>query len=639
MTSLNSIPIVRVRHDGSPVPPWANAQRRLFHTLDSSVELFEARFLTPDAALIWGDTLRGRDGADDFYESAYNWPLLYLLGGTDRLLPAAVRQWEGITRQVSVLKPVSQVLHEYERGYDWFHQGESNLFFYFLCMADPTRPAHRARAVRFASLYLGEDGEPANYDSNKRIIRAAHNGSGGPRWGFSDETNPTYGWSEAMRRYGLPYADVDGVRRYDDLQVTENARRMGDAMQARMGQGDVVGNLAATALAANAYALTGNDRFRDWIVQYVSAWLDRVHANGGQIPDNVGLTGNVGEYLGGRWYGGLYGWTWPHGFYSIAMAAIVAGASATLVTRDTRWLDIGRLVIDRAFELGAVRDYDESLMTLPEHWVAQRVGLSSRDASKSFVIPHRHDDGGWFDWQPMAPMYPAALWAASGTPADLRRIERLRNLEAYDWRTVIAFRSKEDAGHEAPWLRFLAGDNPSYPDEIVSATLDVVHERIDMIRSDTTDLRGVNIHHWQQHNPVTTEALIQLTMGGPSPVYNGGLLHVPVRHFDARARRPGLPPDVAALVHRVYETGVTLELVNVGTRLTREVIVQAGAFAEHTWTCLRASVGTRSSPQDFDAQTINAPHVRIQLEPGASIRMELGLDRYTTAPTIRFPWA
>ena len=59
------------------------------------------------------------------------------------------------------------------------------------------------------------------------------------------------------------------------------------------------------------------------------------------------------------------------------------------------------------------------------------------------------------------------------------------------------------------------------------------------IRADRSDLRSVNIHHWQQHNPVTTEALVQLTMGGPPPIYNGGLLHVPVRHFDARAKRPG----------------------------------------------------------------------------------------------------
>jgi len=37
----------------------------------------------------------------------------------------------------------------------------------------------------------------------------------------------------------------------------------------------------------------------------------------GLLPDNVGLGGVVGEYMGGRWYGAMYGWSWPHGFYNI----------------------------------------------------------------------------------------------------------------------------------------------------------------------------------------------------------------------------------------------------------------------------------------------------------------------------------
>ena len=638
MPALDAIPVIHANQARKSVPAWARAQRRLFATLDASVEIFQARYLDPDATLTWGSHLGGRDGADDFYESAYNWPLLYLLGGSDHLLPTSIRQWEAVTRQVSALRPVGQVMHEYERGYDWFHQGESNLFFYFLCLADPAHPAHRARASRFASMYLGEESGPANYDRHHRIIRAAHNGSGGPRWGFTDDPEPAYGWGESMRRYGLPFADLPGVGHYDDLADPANARRMGDAMQARMGRGDVVGNLAATGLAANAYAMTGDSRFRDWVVEYAGAWLERTRANGGQIPDNVGLSGVVGEYLDGRWYGGLYGWTWPHGFYSIAMAAIVAASSATLVTGDTSWLDLGRIVVDRTFELGAIREYDESLMTLPEHWVAQRTGLAAAGATRSFVVPHRHGDNGWFDWQPMAAMYPTALWATSLEASDYARVERLRAVEAYDWRTVVSFRSKEDAGHETPWLRFLAGDNPDYPMATIGAAIAVAEARIAAIRADRADLRGVNIHHWQQHNPVTTEALIHLTMGGPAPIYNGGLLHVPVRHFDARAKRPGLPPDVAALVKRVNSHGVTLELANTGSQRSREVIVQAGAFAEHSWTRAFVNGELLPSASSCGGVPVDGPHVRVVLDPGTTIELDLGHTRYASAPTMRLPW-
>jgi hypothetical protein len=636
MAAFDSVPVVQAPRTGRAIPSWATAQRNLFSALEASVCAFEARFLAHDATLKWGDTLHGRDGADDFYESAYNWPLLYLLGGGDRLLPASIRQWEAVTRQVSALNPVGQVIHEYERGYDWFHQGESNLFFYFLCLADPDRPAHRARAARFASLYLGEGDLPGNYDRHLKIIRAAHNGTGGPRWGFTDDAEPTYRWGPAMRRYGLPFADIPGVGHYDDLEDMTHARLMGDAMQARMGRGDVVGNLAATGLAANAYAVTGDTRYRDWIVDYAGAWLDRIRANGGLIPDNVGLGGAVGEYVGGRWYGGLYGWTWPHGFYSIAMSAIVAASSATLVTGDAGWMDLGRAVVDRAFALGAVREYDESLMTLPEHWVAQRAGLTAAGAVHNFLIPHRHGDAGWFDWQPMAPMYPAAIWASTLDATDMERIERLRGLECYDWRTVIAFRSKEDSGHEPPWLRFLAGDNPTYPESILAAAAEVVETRVASIRTDRSDLSSVNIHHWQQHNPVTTEALVQLTMGGPSPIYNGGLLHVPVRHFDARARRPGLPPDVAALVRRVDADGVCVDLANVGKSVMREVTIQAGAYAEHRWTTVHMADENGRAVEGPVA--VDGPHLRVTIDPGAVATVVLGHVRYVSPPSARLPW-
>src|SRR5687768_7270335 len=309
---MDGMPRIEATLPALEPPAWAVLERQLLRTLGESVHPFLERYCRPDGALIWGDTLHGRDGADDFYESAYNWPLLYLLGGGDHLLPLAIRQWEAITRQVAALKPVGQIHKEYERGYDWFHQGESNLFFYFLCLADPERTEHRERARRFAGFYLNEDPEAPNYDAEKRLIRAPHNGSAGPRWGFTDAAEPRYGWSAGMARYGLPFTDVGGVASYDDLKDPEAAGRMGAVMQERMGRGDVAANLAAAGLMANAYALTGEEKYKRWVVAYVEAWLGRVRKNGGLVPDNVGLSGEVGEYTGGKWYGGLDGWTWAH---------------------------------------------------------------------------------------------------------------------------------------------------------------------------------------------------------------------------------------------------------------------------------------------------------------------------------------
>ena len=57
----------------------------------------------------------------------------------------------------------------------------------------------------------------------------------------------------------------------------------------------------------------------------------------------------------------------------------------------------------------------------------------------------------------------------------------------------------------------------------------------------TRDVAEADIHLWQQCNPVVTEALVQLTWGGPQVIYNGGLQQARVRYYDAGRRRPGLP--------------------------------------------------------------------------------------------------
>ena len=44
-------------------------------------------------------------------------------------------------------------------------------------------------------------------------------------------------------------------------------------------RGDHPLNLCATALGFNAFALTDERRYRDWVLEYASAWRDRVLEN------------------------------------------------------------------------------------------------------------------------------------------------------------------------------------------------------------------------------------------------------------------------------------------------------------------------------------------------------------------------
>lgn len=633
-----------------PPPTWAILERKLIDLMDQSTAPFLARYVNADGELIWREGGTGsRDGADDFYESAYNWPLFYLLGGGDHLLTEGQRLWDGITRQ---LTRAGMLKKEYELGYDQFHQGESYIYFYFLCLADPDNPINRDRARRFAGLYLNEDPEAPNYDPVHKIIRAAHNGSGGPRWGFSDEAEPSYNWGASMRIYGLPYHDIPGVNHYDDLQDPVKARQMGAAMHERMGKGDVAGNLIVTSLVANAYLMIGETKYRDWLVEYVDAWRARAQQNGGLLPDNVGLSGIVGEYMNGKWYGGLYGWTWPHGYYNIGMAATVAGINAYLLTGNGAYLDLPRSQFDHIWALGEERDVRTLEMSLGHHWLGAFTAQSGDYTM--FVAPYRYGDHGWFDYQPLSPVYPTALWNITMAAEDWARIEALRTVEKYDWRTVIPYRNKEDAGHEQPWLRYLAGDNPTYPEAILQATYAMVMHRLALIAHDQADLTQVNIHHWQEHNPVICEALVQLTLGAPQFIYNGGLLHCRVRYFDAEQRRPGLPPDVAALVETLTDQRTVIKLVNLSPLAERNLIIQAGGFGEHRFTAVTYDARTSEypgshkayAPASITTDTVTQPlptptgdrYLQVVLPPGTQITLDLAMMRYVNAPDYRTPW-
>ncbi len=630
-------------------PGWALAQRELFDLLDYAWRRFAGDFTGPDGRLNYRGGLTSRDGVDDFYEAFFNWPQLYLLGGADDLLPQAERHWEGVTRQLTELGMLSG---EYERGYDWFHQGESLLLLYFLSMAAPERWSERA--LRFADLYV--DPAHGNYDPVHRIITRPHPGSDPERVGLFD--GHAYPWlPKEAEMYGFPLdwlvsSNLDGGPGLEDSRM-EDPRledpRLGAAMRERMGVGDTAVNLAAAGLVLNALILSGDDRYRRWIAEYTGAWRERAAANGGIIPDNAGPDGRVGSLLGGRWYGGHYGWSWPHGWYSVGQAATIAALAAVAATGDEGYLDMVRPALDALIDHGKIIAFTEADSSLRSRWIAQ---LAEDVHTPTLHVPFRYSDQGWFDYNPMLTAVPIALWHHSGLAADRDRLERLREASGYDWRTVRSFRNKEEAGHEESWYAFLSGDDPGYPERILAAAQAQVRHRLArMERYRDLDVPEADIHVWQQSNPVVTEALVQLTWGGPQVIYNGGLQQARVRYYDAAARRPGLPPSVSALVSRIDPEATTVDLVNLAPDAARTVIVQAGAFAEHSILAVRHTVCHDSSwmgdmydyghGQPAVAEAVMAaegPWLTVELPASTRIRLTLELALHTRTPCYRTPF-
>ncbi|WP_051797095.1 hypothetical protein [Catenuloplanes japonicus] len=617
-------------------PGWALAQRSLFRLLDAGWRRFAAVYTEPDGSLRYSGELTTRDGADDFFEPFFNWPQLYLLGGADDLLDQSAKHWHGLSAQMTRL---GMFRDEFEIGYDWFHQGESLLFTYFLTMADPA--AWRDRAARFADLYL--DPAAGNYDPEHRIIKAPHNGSGGARDGVSD--TPYYPWLQREAdQYGYP---LDWISPSAALPLDADPR-LGPEMQKRLGRGDAAGNLSVAGLVLNAYLATGEERFKTWLIGYVGAWRDRAAANSGLVPDNVALDGTVGGYLDGRWYGGHYGWTWPHGLYSIGQATVVGAICAALAADDESYLDLARNLLDRVLDQGRTMRFRDSDSSIKARWHAH---LGEAVDAETLLVPYRHSDKGWFDWNPVQTSVPMAIWHFSASDQDAARLDRIRAASGYDWSIVRPFRDKEEAGHEEPWYAYLRGDNPGYPLAILEAAHVQARRRLALLEENAgRDLPEEDIHLWQNVNPVVTEALAQLTWGGPQVVYNGGLAQARVRYFDADRQRPGLPEDVAALVSAIDPHATVLTLVNLSAVEQRVVTVQAGAFGEHDIVSVAFDAtdtawsghdtGYTHVPPAVSLAHLNvdSPWLDVVLPAGTEVTLTLTLAMRVRQPSYRRPW-
>ena len=630
------------------MPSWALWQRQLLRAMDDVVEPYLAHFTRENGEFIWDDDWGG-GSPDDYFEPFFNWPLVYLMGGGDHLLSLAERQYEAVLGQLMRLGSYHK---EYGFREDQMHQSEADVLFYHLCLAHPDSERLQERARRFAGFYLNEDPEAINYDPTHKIVLSGLNGSKGAIVSDGGEPKPYSPVGTTMEPYGLPFFDLPGISSVHDLSDPANAQRMGEAMHARWRAGDAPANLAITSMLTNAFLLTGEEKYRAWVVEYTDAWMARSRAHDGLLPDQVGPSGAVGEYVGGKWYGGRYGWTFPHGFLTLHFATVDAGANAYLLTRDDRYLDLPRQQMDRILELGEQRDPRDEHMSVYANWQQQLEAIPPGE--KTFLVPYRYGDAGWFDWMPMSALYPVYLWHLSMREDDWERVERLRGLEANDWDAVYSFRDKHDAGHEQPWSRFLAGAHPHYPEQIQQASYAQVVRRMAQVHQDEDVGTRHHVHHWQWGNPVTSEALVQLTLGAPQPIYNGGLLHARLRYFDAEARRAGLPPDVAALVEKLESDRTVVRLVNTSATQARTLRIQAGAFGEHRFTEARFQQRTSEWPGGlggyagtYSAESVQCEeavlpltdgHLQVELPPGSELCLDLATQRYVNEPSYAQPF-
>jgi hypothetical protein len=565
LTTAASAEVISIE---TPMPPpeWALLERALLAESADAAAEFAAKYVDVRghfrAAERWG----GNDGPDDVMETFHNWPLLYALGGGEKILAIYEKIWEGHLDQYQRAKAPSTEMardgmywREFPTAFDWEHNGEGLAPFYHYGLCRPRDLMYRQRAVRYANFYNGDDPLAPNYDKKLKIIRSLHNGSRGSKitpasvfdWG--GEAEP-------------------GTDRHTRYKTAANIR------------GDHPLNLCATTLGMTAYLLTGDKRHRDWVLEYASAWRDRILANNGNVPTNIGLDGRIGGEWDGKWYGGTFGWNFDSSTSSrnyYMRGVRLAMGNAYLLTRDAAYLN----PLERQLE---------------NLYAAKRV------ENGRTLLPNKHGDNGWWGYTP-------------NQHFDVQR-------DLYLW-TFDPARLEHVAGD--PWIAYLHGKNPSYPAEALRAGLSDVRRRVAGFRNDrsTPDSRASD--HAQRYNPVVTAPLVNLMNGANDPGTSGNLLHARLRYFDPDRRRAGLPDDVAALVDSLEGEAVSVTLVNLSQTRERTVVVQIGAYGEHT------AVEVREGDRAYQ---VNNPAFTVRLAHGSGARLRITMRRYANQPALNFPW-
>ena len=300
------------------IPTWAHLERELLaKQTEACVEFFEHYFDQQTGYLLaiprWG----GNDGPDDAAENGLNWTMLYALGAPDVILQLWKRGYEGHIKQYTEAKTVDVPMardgmyyRDFSVMFDWFHHTESLSAFTLSGLADPADPSFGERTKRFAAMYMGDDAEAPNYDKKLKIVRSIFSGSRGPL--LRKATGLDWAGDPLTFADGTPCDVEELVEKRGGFAVLHGEGSYAEMIDHFCEYNDVAGdsplNLCSTTQVFNAFALTGEAKYKQHCVDYLDAWLSRTAANGGVPPSNIGLDGTIGGSCDGKWWGGVYGW-------------------------------------------------------------------------------------------------------------------------------------------------------------------------------------------------------------------------------------------------------------------------------------------------------------------------------------------
>jgi hypothetical protein len=574
-------------------PEWALLQRQLLAAQSEAAEAFYNRYFDARGYFQCFERWGANDGPDDAIENVNDWPHLHALGGSDKVLELYTRAYEGHVKQYSEAKTIETPIarqgmyyREFPVMNDWQHLSEGLSVFNLMGLSDPKNQAYADRVKRFSGFYIGEDAEAKNYDKRRKLIRSMINGSKGPM--LKDAT--PLDWA------GDPFDTTPFFMEHGEGNYQQTLDHYNEYTEV---VGDNPLNLQSTSLVMNAYLLTGERKYRDWLTGYVGAWIKRAKQNGGVLPSHVDLKGRLNS-KDHKWYGGVYGW----GFSPVVPQtgeredrnrvprSVVAFLNLYLMTGDDQYLQVWRTQTDV-------------------------INKQSKPINGVMSAPTMYGKDGWYSYKP-GPYSTNGLdiWYMSMREDDFKRA---------------------DTDH--PWVNYLRGKNDAWPVKALRDNLERVRKMVQHLREDKTTPQTRLADAVLNFNPVSVAPLIHMINGGihiarppwskTSPSQGGALLYARLRHFDPVKRRAGLPEDVAALVSDLTDTSTTLTLVNTNPVEARRVTVQAGGYGEHEFSGLAI---------DGKTQALSGNQVTFDLAAGAGVTLKLNMRRHVNTPTLAMPW-
>ena len=565
-----------------PAPTWAILERQLLaENVPACREFFKRCFDQRgylQCFVRWG----ANDGPDDAFENFNGWPELHALGASDEILTLYLMGWEGMLKQYTEAKTVDVPIARQGMYYkefcvqaDWMHLGEGLQLFNRMGLSVPADPKYQERARRFAGFYMNEDPEAPNYDPEHKIIRSMLNGSRGPM----------LRQATALDWVGDPF-DVTG------FVALHGERTFAQFLAHYEEYTDVVGdnclNLVATTLPLNAYLLAHEAKYKQWILDYMDAWVARMEQNHWIIPSYVDLNGKVGGPEG-KWWGNAYGW----GFSPV---------NPVTGRRDNRHRIERALVgFNNALWVSGHQKYVDAWRNM-----IQAVNAHARTNNGVVEYPTMHGAQGWYGWQ-------ARPWDIGA-------------LQVYYW-SMKSNDLNRVANHA--WIAYLQGRDAGYPEAALQRDLHAIQSRIDAMRLDHTPPEKRLADNMLGYNPAATASLVELMWGGLPAGVDGALVNARLRYFDPVRQRAGVPEDVAALVSLLTDNETVVTLVNLNQKEPRTLIMQGGAYGEHQF---------ESVTMEDKITAVDSALLTVQLNPGSGEQLTLRMKRYANPPTVLHPW-